>query len=298
MTRAGMLGLAVLAACGGGGAAPGDLDARSADAAAAVPDASDDGHDWQQLVMSPWTLRPGKEGYRCARRTVPQDVTIRAFRPVAPLGTHHTVLSLDDGNRPDGDEDCGPIAGERAIYMSGVGSPDFEMPDGVGIRLAAGQQIVLNLHLYNTDPDLSLTGVSGVEIVPDTGGPLAQAEVILAGALSFTVEEGRRSLTFRCTTPAPVTLFAIAPHMHRLGSHMKVARGAEVLLDVDYSFDDQRFYPVGNLALAAGDRLDVTCTWDNDTGGPVNFGDSSDEEMCFAVLYRHPVAAGGPFCLF
>jgi hypothetical protein len=225
-------------------------------------------------------------------------VTIRAFRPTAPLGTHHTVLSLADGSRPDGDHDCGPIAGERAIFLSGVGSPGFELPAGVAVRLRAGQQIVLNLHLYNADADRTLAGVSGVDVRPaPEGEEVTEAEVILAGPLGFSIDPGRQELTFSCTMPAPVTLFAIAPHMHRLGAHMRVTRGDETLLDVPYSFDEQIFHPVGPLALRAGERLDVTCVWENDTGGPVGFGDSTDAEMCFAVLYRYPVLPAGTFCL-
>jgi hypothetical protein len=278
-------------ACGGGAAeAPEDAGASQGDAASPGP--------FRPLLTASWTLPPGSERYRCARRTLAEDVTIRAFQPTAPLGTHHTVLSLADGARPDGDHDCGPIAGERAIYMSGVGSPPFELPEGVAVRLRAGQQLVLNLHLYNTDADHPLSGISGVEVAIAPGDTqVAQAEVILAGPLGFVIDPGRQERTFRCTTTTPVTLFAIGPHMHRLGIGMLVTRGEEVLLDVPYSFDDQRFYPVGPIALAAGDRLDVTCIWNNDTGAPVSFGDSSDEEMCFAMLYRHPAVPGATFCL-
>src|SRR6185436_19542555 len=119
-----------------------------------------------------------------------------------------------------------PIAGERAIYMSGVGSPEFELPEGVGVRLPAGTQVVLNLHLYNTSSDTPLTGKSGIELLPAAkGASITEAQIVLAGPLGFSIDQGRQSKTFTCTMPAAGTIFAIGPHMHRLGAAMKVARG-------------------------------------------------------------------------
>jgi hypothetical protein len=30
------------------------------------------------------------------------------------------------------------------------------------------------------------------------------------------------------------------------------------------------------------------CTYDNTTGKTVTFGESSDTEMCFSIIYRYP----------
>ncbi len=282
----------LLAACGSGGdAPPGTIDAPAAppDAATSV--------GWRTLATATWSVAPSSEKYRCARRTVPVDTWIKSFRPVAPLGTHHTVLSLDSGSLPDGDVDCGPIAGFHVIYASGIGTNQFDLPAGTGVRIPAGTQIVLNLHLYNTDDTSALTGTSGVEIdAVDASQVQNEAEAVLAGPLGFTIPTGVQPLTFSCTMPRDVTLFAVAPHMHRLGIHMKVEGPSGTILDEDYSFESQMLYHVGPIALSAGAVLHTTCTWDNDTGGPVNFGDSTDAEMCFAIIYRYPAALSGPIC--
>ncbi|MEM9196001.1 MAG: hypothetical protein AAGF12_42945, partial [Myxococcota bacterium] len=139
---------------------------------AAVPDAAPDGSvgvdatpdadvpdqsvpdapvgDWVNLIAGDWTLPSGEEDYLCVRATVTEEMYIGAFRPVIPEGTHHTVLTMEDGNRPDGITSCS--AGEngpRMIFGSGVGTPELNMPEGVAVRLPAGQQLLLNLHLLN-----------------------------------------------------------------------------------------------------------------------------------------------------
>src|SRR5262249_13992865 len=140
-------------------------------------------------------------------------------------------------------------------------------------------------------------GTSGVEIDAVAASEVQnEAEALLAGPLGFTVLTGIQPLTFQCTMSRNVTLFAVAPHMHRLGIHMKVDGPGGTILDQDYSFEEQRLYPVGPLALPAGSVLRTTCTWNNNTGGPIYFGDSTDAEMCFAILYRYPAALTGPIC--
>jgi hypothetical protein len=90
-----------------------------------------------------------------------------------------------------------------------------------------------------------------------------------------------------------VTLFAVGPHMHQLGTHMKVIAESSVAGDVTvhdaaYSFYEQRLYEIDAVQMEQGDTVRVSCSYDNDTGSTVTLGDSSTEEMCFATMYRYP----------
>ena len=67
--------------------------------------------------------------------------------------------------------------------------------------------------------------------------------------------------------------------------------------DGDYDFMDQRIYPIDIVDMAAGDKVQMTCTYDNDTGADVPFGDSSNDEMCFLGIYRYPAGSGSISCL-
>src|SRR5262245_23611734 len=66
------------------------------------PEKVDD--SWSTLITADWTLEAAKEGYTCARITVPEDIFVKSFRPIAPLGTHHTLLTIDS-NATSEDQD-------------------------------------------------------------------------------------------------------------------------------------------------------------------------------------------------
>src|SRR4249920_2853331 len=82
-----LLLLGVVAACGGGAEEP-------------LPDAPDF-TSFEKLIQSDWTLQPGTEMYQCATATVPHDMYITELRPIIPVGTHHTVVSIGPARGPD-----------------------------------------------------------------------------------------------------------------------------------------------------------------------------------------------------
>ena len=86
-----------------------------------------------ELIGGEWTMAGGSEGYVCVRLTVEETMFIREFRPVAPLGTHHTVLTYGNtATRPDGTTPCEAFTNAaNMIYGSGVGTNPLRFPDGV-----------------------------------------------------------------------------------------------------------------------------------------------------------------------
>ena len=99
------------------------------------------------------------------------------------------------------------------------------------------------------------------------------------------------------------TLFAVSPHMHQLGIHLKAVAhssmaGEVVLMDKPYSFDEQLVYPLDKeVPMKKGDTVHVECTYQNTTNKPVMFGESSLSEMCFAGVYRYHAGAPGFVCV-
>ncbi len=262
---------------------------------------------WTTLVEAEWSLPQGEEGYTCARLTTTEDVWIRALRPIAPPGTHHTLFTLGDATgQPDEVFGCSAATiGPNMVFGSGVGTDALEFPDGVAIKLAAGTELLLNLHLFNVTR-APITGRSGVEVLRvDPADVVHEAEIVLAGKLrDLEVTPGKSTQSGSCAMSHDVTVFAVFPHMHQLGSHMRATaepatRSATVLVDAPYDFEDQRYYPVEpHVSLAAGDRVTVDCEYQNPSAETIGFGDSSLEEMCFVGLYRYPKAsdAAGFIC--
>src|SRR5687768_365323 len=147
-------------------------------------DDDDTGDSWQELLSGTWSLQAGSEDWYCVSKTFDEDVYIGAFRPVDPAGTHHTVVTYGPPTGPDrAAEPCAPDdTSPFTIYASGVNTNPLEMPAGVGFKIEAGQQVHLNLHVFNTG-DAALTGTSGVEIQTISADEVVhEAETFLPGA--------------------------------------------------------------------------------------------------------------------
>jgi hypothetical protein len=248
---------------------------------------------WVTLAGTDWTLKALTETYLCVRVTADRDLYIGGFDPIAPVGTHHTVLGISAAGSPDGVTTCnGFLIEPQILFGSGVGTERLMLPPGVAVKVSKGQQIMLNLHLFNTS-DAPLSGTSGVRaLLVDASALTDQAEALLAGPVGFTIPEGPAMIDGTCTMARASTIFAVGPHMHKLGVHMTARLGTAMLLDRDYTFDEQTFAPV-NVQAKPGDRITTECTYDNDTGGPVHFGQSTNDEMCFLIVYHYP--SGGQF---
>lgn len=295
--------LAVAVALGGCG---GDGDDGSGDPDAAANVDAEIPSDYTRLIGREWTLPPGAaDTYRCVRVTVPTETYITNIMAQAPLGTHHTVLSISDSRTsgPDGVYDCTVSElGMVMLYASGVGTSPLDFPDGVGVRVPAGTQIHLNLHLYNAS-DAPLSGESAILVRSQATPTPTLAEMVFAGTflVSIPANSTDHTISGGCTANADYSLFAVWPHMHQLATHQKVEHtrsgSTTVLHDHPFSFAEQNYYRMEPqpFAVQSGDQIRVTCTYDNPTGSTVTFGDSSNQEMCFSGLYRYPAQGGNIF---
>jgi hypothetical protein len=247
---------------------------------------------WSRLAEGNWTLDPGAEDPRwCKKVVLREDVYVSALRPVHPPGTHHTTLSLADD---DGKEACvGSMFSTGLIYAAGAGTGDLRMPKGVAMKLPAGQALLLNLHIYNSSA-APLSGTSGIEIVRAKPEEVtSEAGLLISGPTNFALPPGQKTtLSHTCALNSDQTAFTLFPHMHQLGVHIKTTvkvGGAQMVLhDGEYDFEEQYLLPVGPIAFHAGDSITTECTYQNAGPKEVKFGESSDTEMCFSILFRYP----------
>jgi hypothetical protein len=306
-----LLALILVLGCGrvGGGNTGDDGtgdDQPAIDAPVTLPDSPPPPPGYTRLIGRTWSLQPGQlDTYRCVRVTIPQDMYITNIMAQAPVGTHHTVLSIAGANGTsgtDGEQDCSvQTLGMVMLYASGVGTSPLDFPSSVGIKVQAGQQIHLNLHLFNAS-DNPIAGDSAILVKAQPTPPPLLAEMVFAGTFAFSIPSNNQpySRGGGCTADRDYSLFAVWPHMHQLATHQKIelTRGGTttVLHDMPYQFAEQRYWLQSPLVqIKTGDQLRVTCTWVNNTGATVGFGDSSNQEMCFGGMYRYPAASTGLF---
>src|SRR5258706_10068262 len=82
---------------------------------------------YTKLLSRTWSLGAGATNiYKCLRYTVPTDTYITSIEAQAPIGTHHTVLSIATNSNvagADGEYDCSVgTLGTQMLYASGVGT--------------------------------------------------------------------------------------------------------------------------------------------------------------------------------
>jgi hypothetical protein len=258
--------------------------------------------EWSTLIEADWTLEAGSEGFVCALLTVHSEVFVQGFRADAPPGTHHTLLTVTEPNGPDRVFPCGPgTLSDAMIFASGIGTGDLVFPEGVAIRVPAGKQLLLNLHLLNASSS-SLSGTSSTLIRTLAADEVVdEAEVVFAGTANFSLPPNApASATGSCVFEREATLLNVWPHMHQYGRHMVIehhaAGGVTTLHDAPFAFGEQRNHPIEPTVVHAGERIDVSCDWRNTSSETIGYGESSSDEMCFAGLYRYPAFSRNLYC--
>jgi hypothetical protein len=306
------IGIAALFAigCGDGGESGGTDAPPMIDAPGTQPDAYVPPTGFTKLIGGSWSLAPGQlDTYRCVRLTIPTDTYITNIVAQAPPQSHHTVLSISSSQTagPDGEYACsvGEL-GMQMLYASGLGTSPLDFPADVSVRIPAGTQIHLNLHLFNAT-DQPQTGESAIFVKSQATATPTLAEMVFVGKFLFTIPAGGPTNTTpynvtgqACMTNSAFTVFAVWPHMHQSATHQKLdlVRGGTTtsMHNLDFDFNEQTYYKKSpELQVMSGDRLNITCTYINKTTSQIRFGDSSNEEMCFTGLYRYPALNNGLF---
>jgi len=295
--------------CGGGSGTNGNGDGGNSIDSSTTVDAEvmPPNSKMVRLLSAPFSIPAGQEFYQCTRVNATEQLDVLKIIPVSPNGVHHEVFAVDPTKAAEGTSqaDCGPIGFDwKPLFASGVNSPSLSMPPGVSLRIGNGEQMVLNLHLYNATGS-TITGTAALDALVSTdptGLEIAGVPFIGPPPIGQRIPAGLM-MSDRCKLSRDTKFFAVFPHMHKHGRHIKIwaqpAGGTEqVVWDRDYDFQDQTFGSFAPMQLRAGDFIHVACTYDSG-GANLELGDRTDQEMCFAISYVVPAVAtlmSSPFC--
>lgn len=226
---------------------------------------------------------------------------------------HWTLFAVDDASLSDGAVEGGagqatPLKSANQMYVVGgtVGSdPDLTMPEGIGLRFPFGKSVYfrLEMHYVNASDTPRMDGTELEFCVTSKPRPTEAAAHWLGTYLVNVPAKMKTDITTTCqpaTMAGPVHLMAAAPHMHRLGASAKLVLNRktgekETLFDHPYDYNDQRSYklPEGggasDVVLNPGDTLTSTCSYQNDSPNNVAWGEHSNDEMCFTLVWAWPV---------
>lgn len=265
---------------------------------------------------------PGSDDYRVIvlPTGLAQDKDIRAIemRPGNGNIVHHVLFSWDTTGTAQQNDAATPEYGYTNFSGFGVQNADARQfpsyapgqkarnfPDGMGQRLPANSDLLLQIHYAPTN--VASTDSSSVNLffTPTPATRQVQQYVMLPNTLTngpFIIPAGQvKTFHGQFTVPFNATLINIGPHMHLLGKSWEVygvkPNGDTLRL---IKLDDWDFHWQGNYSfpslvkLPMGTVIHAYATYDNTTNNPnnpnnppvnVSWGESTTDEMFYLSFF-------------
>ena len=204
------------------------------------------------------------------------------------------------------------LAGDRRLLRlhSGIAqhAPDLrggawgrrpiEFPSAFGVHVAGGPILLLNIHLNNL-ADTSVTDSTRIEARIGTAADVTTPiDMQMAGTFLINIpSDGQMH------TATGICVASRRQSSARLPAAHAICRQASDRIDSRRHHDacDLRsgFRNAARELHAArhpdpiltGDQLTTVCSYINNSGGTLNYGECSDNESCFAAIYRYPTSA-------
>jgi hypothetical protein len=270
-----------------------------------------------QMKVGKYTVAPGQDLEVCEYRRLPnrKPMDVSSFSLRMPAGAHHFVIWAYGGNLTDASRfPKGPVP---SVGCTGV-SPDefipqvlipiqtpnarFEFPPGIALPIDAHEQVWLNPHMRNGEPEPIVPDIRFNFYRAKKGTVVHHAQGLIVGnSTDIDVPAGGdQTITAEWTAPVDLTLIELATHQHRLGTYANIE-----LVDTDgvtrskiYENTDWQhphsFWPQPAIHLTQGQKMRITCTWHNTDAQPIHFGPKTTDEMCFILgfYYRDGDATG------
>ena len=246
----------------------------------------------------------GGEAYVCFGFDVSPGVLAAGINAIEwdfPRGgivLHHAKLYAVNAAYPAGPVPCDERpAGAVPLHTWVPGGGPLFLPANVAVALPDDAlSLVVEAHVYRlaegepmTDAvRLTLPGV-GANVRAGWTARGAPVPALRPGTLETSADE--------CAVTSPLHVYFAWPHEHLLGHSFNAtvtgSGGILTLVDVPtWNFTRQAAVVV-DADIAAGDVLDLTCTWLNNTDHYVLPGPKTTDEMCGLGLIVSPPPGGG-----
>ncbi len=250
------------------------------------------------LKSDEYTLPANSEKYYCYTVNLDKDVAIDEVVVHNGSRTHHVAIFSTLAPEPAGFSECPSLIKQTwvPLYGGGQGTSGVKLPPGAAFKFPKDKQLLMQLHLVNASSSpVTERTTADLFYSPADPATLLPAGIFALGNMSFQLPVGATNypVVSKCAAPKALDVFALFPHMHRLGKSISLEYGtaeasATKVYGVDsWSFGDQPM-TLQNLKVNKGDFLRATCTYDNTDGTMVTYGESTFNEMCFMVLFYTP----------
>jgi hypothetical protein len=238
---------------------------------------------------SKFSVPAGQEVFKCQDFSNPFGKDIGIVEMVTDLtpGSHHMfafVLPAAQATLTGSLVDCPSGGVEFHEYLTTNGSPETTTtyPAGVGRMFTAGNSLRLNVHLINTDANPKDAFVKFTVHYVDPATLDYRAAAIFLNQVGVRVPPGQSTQSRSYTLSEDVSLIGAGSHMHKQGTHFvaQTNTGETIYDGTDWQEPKPKLY-APPLNLTAGTTITWSCTYQNDTGRTLTFGESAlTNEMC------------------
>lgn len=248
------------------------------------------------------TIQPGDDITLCTYLDVTDDVTHlhRTLGRQTKYG-HHAILQYLETPQEPGTRECPEVDdldNQAGAILGGTGGGrniEDPLPANVVTEIPAGAQFVLNHHWINTGSEPAVVQAQMITVPPPPGEELVIARAFTAVFTDFEVAPGSiGDASGECEIMRDTQLVMMVGHEHEWGSHVRAEHMGDterVIFDHEWepemvSQPELFSYPMdAPLTFSAGDRVRMTCQWNNTTDQPLTF----PTEMC--VLFGWQIGA-------
>ena len=284
----------VLAACSGSSHAPPSVASTSDGGTNTAPGFQD-----YQMAMTALDIPAGSELYECQDYDNPfgKDIAILRSESIMPPGSHHFAAFRIAGLTAAPMRDCpaGGLEAHEFVHASQQLDQVTTYPPGVGRFLPATDGLRLMVHYINAGGQtLHINAAQFLMRYVDADQIGVKAAGVLLNNVGISVPPGPSSATKSFTIPSDIKLLVAVSHMHEhaIGFTSSTSDGRTLYTTTQWSEPKTaQFDPP--MDIAAGTTITWTCSYQNDTGQTLTFGESaSQNEMCIFNSVYYPAPDG------
>ncbi len=262
-------------------------------------------------------VQAGQESFLCYYRTLPNtaEVDVGSYQSwMTPGSSHHFITYLVGsgsaggfGAQPDKTLISCAFGGGTWMFATSLAGQiiEMKMPDGVGLPLAAGTQVMLNMHFINPTSTVAYPQVklnlNYVQSIQYKAAAMTSFNTQINVPPATAAGPGTQTVSGTCTAPAGSNFFLMTTHTHKHATLAQVnyvhnGQTTNIVHTTDWEHPDVGLWNAPNfLTVQAGDSFNYSCTYSNTSSSYVMVGDTAaTNEMCMQIGYYYP--AGSAFC--
>jgi hypothetical protein len=250
------------------------------------------------LTMGPFTVPGGSEVFKCQTFANPfggKDVDIKEYEEHMTEGSHHMFAFFSPGATNGAIEDCPNGGLEYHPYPFSAQSPDAQLtyPPTVGSRIPGSMGFMLNAHFVNASAAAFQATLTVTFHLALSGAVTQYAGVVFMNNVGIAIPPGQTPVTSTRSVNMPQDMYVIesASHMHQRATDFVATSGSQQLYTTQsWSSPTAAFYSPP-VHLTNGSPVTWGCTYVNDTGQTLTFGESAQTNvMCIYTMQFYPVS--------